>query len=201
MITGFVMYRSGYFDSEKSTHFLHTSPNGGELNLAQIDQDSIKSPEIHQNNAAPIMPSSKSSVPIIDMESIKQDMKKEILPSSKSMLHPIEIKPTEEWKIGDAHLYSSKSMTFPIEVGPTANQVADKEREAFRKQPELESKDSDSSVKTPEKPSTKGEEVTTKKEESKDESAPINWRGIWIGVLGILFVAIGSIVYFKRRSK
>jgi LPXTG-motif cell wall-anchored protein len=29
----------------------------------------------------------------------------------------------------------------------------------------------------------------------------INWRTIWIGVLGIVFVAIGSIVYFKRRSK
>jgi hypothetical protein len=203
MITGFVIYRSGYFDSTKTSYALQTSPNGGELNSTQIDQDSTKSPEIEQNTNAPVMPSSKSLAPVFDLdgESVIQDMKKEILPSSKSLLHPIEIKP-DEWKLDDIHLYSSKSMTYPIEVGQTANQIEDKKREAFRKQPELEPSDS-SSVNTDD--SDESSDATIKKTKRKSapetKSTPINWRGIWIGVLGILFVAIGSIVYFKRRSK
>ena len=203
MITGFVLYRSGYFDSTKTAYSLQTSPNGGELNSVQIDQNSTKSPEINQNTNAPVMPSSKSLAPVLelDRESIQQDVKMKILPSSKSMLHPIEIEP-EEWKVDDIHLYSSKSMTYPIEFGQTANQIEDKKREAFRKQPELEPKDSTSTnTDVADDRSEATIKKTKRKSSSTPKSTPINWRGIWIGVLGILFVAIGSIVYFKRRSK
>jgi len=180
MISGFVLYRSGYFEDE-SQSYLQTSPNGGEL-LAQVDQDTMKSPEINNANAAPIMPSSKSAVPVIDWEKIELDEKKKMM------------------------LYSSKSLTFPVDVKPemTANQIEDKKREAFRQQPELEPKSDSSELITSEKRDSiqdVGSLKSKKKTVEETESAPINWRAIWIGVLGILFVAIGTIVYFKRRSK
>ncbi|MDG1332067.1 MAG: hypothetical protein P8P74_07045 [Crocinitomicaceae bacterium] len=197
MITGFVMYRSGYFDSTETSYSLQKSPNGGELNanLAQVDQDTNKIPQINQNNAAPIMPSSKSAVPILDLEEAIQDDKKRILPSSKSMLHPIEISPETQRKM----MSSSKSI---IISDPSVSSKSN--REAIKIQPELEPKDSSiADIDESEESESTGENIKEKKGkvEPDNKSTPINWRGIWIGVLGILFVAIGSIVYFKRRSK
>lgn len=197
MITGFVMYRSGYFDSTETPYSLQKSPNGGELNanLAQVDQDTNKIPQINQNNAAPIMPSSKSMAPVFDLESLKEDMKKEILPSSKSMLHPIEISPETKRKM----MSSSKSI---IISDPSVSSKSN--REAIKIQPEIEPKDSSiADIYESDEGESTGQNIKEKKGKTVEDtkSTPINWRGIWIGVLGILFVAIGSIVYFKRRSK
>lgn len=229
MITGFVMYRSGYFDSTQKSNALHVSPNGGELNLAQTDQDTTKTPQINQNNQAPIMPSSKSLAPVFDASDYKMNDSRRIMPSSKSgirLIDPLD-KPTvlklEKVELNNPYtspqkkslpeqqeanqapehdiLPSSKSMTFPIKIDPaqTPNQIEDKKREAFRKQPELEAKEDEMKDSS----SNEGESLDkgTSTESSEEESTPINWRGIWIGVLGIVFVAVGSIVYFKRRSR
>ena len=184
MITGFVLFRSGYFNSSQTSEALHVSPNGGELHLAQVEQEQNKSQsdEVKQKeDKEPIMPSSKSISPVFDLDEIdEEDLKTLVLPSSKSMIYPIEIKP-----------------------GATANEIENEKREAFKKQPELE-KDTAEEV-TQEPTSEKETESVDKGSEetssSETESTHINWRGIWIGVLGILFVALGSIVYFKRRAK
>lgn len=225
MISGFVLYRSGYFDSTPASDALQVSPNGGEIHLAQVDQDSTKAPQINQNNAAPIMPSSKLIVPVLDGEKYLKRETKTIMPSTKSgirLIEPFKESPDvnlEKVELKNPYiskskspsfdqdkvkeevemhiLPSSKSMTFPIEVKPegtsygldTAKQLKQEEKE-------------DDEI-ADDAPSKQGETVEegSKNASSADESTPINWRGIWIGVLGILFVAAGSIVYFKRRSK
>ena len=60
MITGFVMYRTGAFDSTTASNAFHTSPNGGELNNANQAPNSNGATEINQQNTNEIMPSSKS---------------------------------------------------------------------------------------------------------------------------------------------
>jgi hypothetical protein len=208
MITGFVLYRSGYFDATTASDSLQVSPNGGELYIAQVDQDSTKSPQqtINGYSRKKIMPSTKSAVPIFDMESVKQDMKKQLLPSSKSIAPIFDLEELNQQESSQEILPSSKSMTYPIDIKPeaTANEIENEKREDFKKQPELVEDLDDVEALGELPPSEEAEmldEVAETIESSEPESTHINWRGIWIGVLGILFVALGSIVYFKRRSK
>ena len=176
MITGFVMYRSGYFESSTANNSLQTSPNGGELLLASAEQDTNRSPQINQTNQPPIMPSSKSFVPIMDIEEIRP----EIMPSSKSMTHPIKIEPTQ-------------------------NQVSEKARQVYKVQPELNPNDSsaitiDSSAEPVAESHQDSIEAGDEPELEGEKPNGISWGLISLGVLGILFVGIGSIVYFKRKS-
>ena len=181
MITGFVMYRTGYFSSEKTKVF-HSSPNGGELLVATVDQDTNQTPAIEQPKHDPIMSSSKSIVPVIDQQELKQRSQIEILPSSKSMIHPIEIKIDKDAITEINKQKEVKSTPIPEDSDSLKEE---RKKTSTSKVVSNEIKPANSKV------SNEGTEKPTN----------ISWGTIGLGVLGILFVGVGSIVYFKRRSK
>lgn len=181
MITGFVMYRMGYFSSEK-TEVFHPNPNGGELLVASIDQDTNQTPAIKQSKHNPIMSSSKSIVPVIDQQELKQRSQIEILPSSKSMIHPIEIKVDKDAITEINKKKEVKPSPIP-EDSDSLKQERKKTSTSKAVSNEIKPANSNVSNDTIEKPTN------------------ISWGTIGLGVLGILFVGVGSIVYFKRRSK
>ncbi len=212
MISGFVLYRSGYFDSTETetTSSLHVSPNGGELlNTTVVDTNQQK---ISEAISEPIMPSSKSSVPIFDMEKYEEQRKNErMFPSSKSATHLIDGKPffLDEIKLDNPFLYSSKSMIFPVEIKYNPEVSSLQNRQAIQVQPELieeESKKEDSTKaykqKVNQEKASKGDKIKKGAPPAeKEKHKGIAWSTIGMGLLGIVFVSIGSIVYFKRRSK
>lgn len=209
MISGFVLYRSGYFDSNTTTSSLHVSPNGGELlNTTVVDTNQQK---ISEALSEPFMPSSKSTVPIVDMEKYEEQSKRErLFSSSKSAIHLIDGKPffLDEIKLDNPYLYSSKSMTFPVEFKYNPEVSSLQNRQAIQVQPELIEKkpkkeDSTKAYKQKVDPSNVSKSDTIKKGDpvEKEKHKGIAWSTIGMGLLGIVFVSIGSIVYFKRRSK
>ena len=188
---------------------MQSSPNGGELLNTNVNQDTNRSPEINQRIQQPILPSSKYIAPVFDLEKYEQKKKQEIMPSSKSGLHPIRINPdVEEVTLENPYAHSSKSLIITDFKPLFKNLLSENNREAIKKQPELIPDDKKDSLvretKTTSKEKNhymneiKGAKVVAREGTS---SKSISWISIGLGVLGILFVGIGSIVYFKRRSK
>ncbi len=213
MISGFVFYRMGYFDSSKTVSALQVSPNGGELLNVNSDPDStlLKTEAVGET---PIMSSTKSTAPIFDLEKYEQKKKQNILPSSKSAIQLIDGEELiKQVKLENPYLYSSKSMTHPIRFEFDNKVSTEQNRQAIKVQPELlPAKEKE------EKELSKARKARTKsvnsenlpEEEQIDEADPsidkqqhkgIAWSTIGLGLLGIVFVSIGSIVYFKRRSR
>lgn len=229
-ITGFVMYRMGYFEAESNAHSLQTSHNGGELLNANIEQDTNRTPQINQSIETPILPSSKSVVPVFDLEKYEEKKRQEILPSSKSGLHPIQftlevedvkeqytqpvksalkvdLKKFEEQQAEQFRLSSSKSVIITDFQPYLKKLFSVNGPEGIKIQPQLIPTDSSKIEKDTlqiDLP-TKAKRVTNQIDfdEPKikvDKPRGVAWGMIGLGVLGILFVGIGSIVYFKRKS-
>lgn len=210
MISGFVFYRMGYFESSETASALHVSPNGGELLNSNAQQDTTQE-TIQQTSETPILPSSKSIAPVFDLEKYEQEHQRDILPSSKSAVRLIDgkdvFKPTE---LENPYLYSSKSMTHPIKFEFDNIVSTEQNRQAIKAQPELIQEDYEENVSKAQKKATKHDSISADEqaveaeplsEEVEENHKGIAWRTIGIGLLGIVFVSIGSIVYFKRRSK
>lgn len=254
-LTGFVLYRMGYFDASSPSSALQTSPNGGELNSTYQAPDSTQildsnqTPVIKQQYEHAIMPSSKSTAPVFDLKKYQEKKAKEQrMSSSKSMTFPIDLKlevedvkehyvqpsksaqtidqkKIEEKKARELRMYSSKSLIIEDFQPYIENWFSMDSPEAIKVQPELVPKSF--------KPKAQSD-VNIEKQEAQDNFLPsskstilpidpelianqiksnpnpkvevkeprsIAWGMIGLGVLGILFVGIGSIVYFKKKSK
>ena len=236
-LTGFVIYRMGYFDAASASSSLQTSPNGGELNNAnQSNQapDSTKIPEINQQNQPAIMPSSKSGR-AFDLEKYEEKKAKELrMSSSKSMAHPIEIKtiqgliepkvelenpyiaspkpePTldfekyQQQKEEQVRMSSSKSLIMPINLKLSKELIERFKLDDKKVQPEITTLDTtqkkELNVDDIADPTFVSNQIESVKETKTEKPSGTHWGMIGLGVLGILFVGIGSIVYFKRKSK
>ncbi len=193
MISGFVLYRSGYFEAEHAHYALQKSPNGGELNNVIIEQDSTKTETIRQMNNMPIMPSSKSMSPMLNIE--------DLVPSSKSMLHPIDIDWDSVFLVDNPYASSSKSTILNhdwiklLDIKALSKSIVQPKTLKV----DISSVEKDTEMNTAVKATTI--EKKEKPRIQKEKPDGISWGMIGLGVLGILFVGIGSILYFKRRSK
>lgn len=201
MITGFVMYRTGAFDSTTASSALHTSPNGGELNNANQAPSSTGNLEINQQNTNEIMPSSKSLAPAIDLKKYEQEKKKELrMSSSKSMMLPNDFKIDVE-DIKKEYVSSSKSMLHPIKVEPTANKMSEKDQQQIAKlQPKFSPTTSDTKQDITSDP-TKDHSIKSGEREEIRKTSGVYWGLVGLGVLGIVFVGIGIFVYFRYKLR
>lgn len=176
MITGFVMYRTGAFDSTTASSALHTSPNGGELNNANRAPNSTEAPEINQQNTNKIMPSSKSMVLSNEFKIDVKEINKEYASSSKSMLHPIQIE-------------------------STPNQITEKDQKQVAKiQPKSSPTDTNTKQDITSDPTSDRSIESGEREEIRKTSG-VYWGLVGLGVLGIIFFAIGLFVYFKHKAR
>lgn len=213
MLTGFVIYRMGYFDSSTPSSALQTSPNGGELNSANQVPDSIQTPQINQQNKPEIMPSSKSITPAIDLKEYQEKKAKEQrMSSSKSTIltdFNLEVEDVKE------HYVRPQKSMRTIDLKKIEKQKGEELRMASSKSLiitdfNLEAKDvidplvhSSKTLVHPIGLKTSSNAVSAREEPTGEVEKPaiIYWGMIGLGVLGILFVGIGSIVYFKKKSK
>jgi hypothetical protein len=208
IISGFVLYRSGFFDAQDPRYALQKSHNGGELNTLNGEQDSTQTQQIEQLNELQIMPSSKSIAPAFDLKKYEQQKKLERLPSTKVLLHPIRINPKEpEIKLENPYMYSSKSAIIrDFEKVFEKHSISYEVQTKTAQQSPSIPKGSDSLKKLQnkhEKQTLNSNQVNAAPPSKKSEKAPtgISWGLIGLGVLGIFFVGIGSIVYFKKRPR
>ena len=204
MISGFVLYRSGYFEAEHAHYALQKSPNGGELNNVSIEQDSTKTDTIRQMNNMPIMPSSKSITPAFNLKKYEQkQLRQEIMPSSKSMSHPIRMYPDLDVELENPYVSSSKSVIVHDFQREIENLFTSSEKQSKESAKKVEPDASKIQPEKLEKATVPALNIEQQENQSVNEEKPdgVSWGMIGLGVLGILFVGIGSILYFKRRSK
>ena len=216
MITGFVVYRMGYFDPESSANALQTSPNGSELinengNANASQTQDTTNPAANQAPTQPIMPLSKSMSPAFDLKKYEAEQKKQqMMSSSKSIVIAPDFRFEDSAsELKNPYMHSSKSLIHPINIGLMIQSFQfEANRQAIKVQPKLVKKDSTENeaaraikiVFPVKKPNiVKGEDAA--KQKSADKPKGISWGMIGLGVLGILFVGAGSIAYFKKRSK
>lgn len=167
----------------------------------------------------PFVNSTNKEVPAFDLEKLEQKKENELrMSSSKSMVlsdpklvnfllseeeRPlIKPKPRIELTEEQIRMYSSKSATTLFTIESLEKVIPEKYRREFFKI------DNENEPKKPELTTSVSDEIeeieidgAKRVADSKTNITTINWRLIGIGVLGILFVGIGSIVYFKRKSK